>query len=76
MLGMQDLEWGKVLGLATTWPQAAGIVPSQQTMFDWQGTRPLRLPREDLIIYEMHVRGFTQSPTSATSCPGAARVFY
>ncbi|KAK9833179.1 hypothetical protein WJX74_009440 [Apatococcus lobatus] len=65
-----ELDWGKVLGLATTWPQAAGIVPSQAPPFDWQGTRPLHLPREDLIIYEMHVRGFTQSPTSATSYPG------
>ena len=70
---MQELEWGKVLGLATTWPQAAGIAPSRETTFDWQGTRPLHLPREDLIIYEMHVRGFTQSPTSSTTSPGAQR---
>jgi glycogen operon protein len=38
--------------------------------YDWQGDRPLGLPTEDLIIYEMHVRGFTQSPTSKTRFPG------
>ncbi|KAK9868960.1 hypothetical protein WJX84_011185 [Apatococcus fuscideae] len=65
-----ELEWGEVLGLAATWPQAAGVLPSQEPAFDWQGTKPLRLPREDLIIYEMHVRGFTQSPTSASQHPG------
>jgi isoamylase len=32
--------------------------------FDWEGDRPLGLPIEDLIIYEMHVRGFTASRTS------------
>ena len=68
---IQELEWGEVLGLAATWPQAAGVLPSQEPAFDWQGTKPLRLPREDLIIYEMHVRGFTQSPTSASQHPGA-----
>ena len=66
----QELEWGKVLGLAATWPQAAGVVPGQGQGFDWQGTRPLHLPREDLIIYEMHVRGFTQSPTASATSAG------
>ena len=25
---------------------------------------------EDLIIYELHVRGFTKDPSSGTDCPG------
>ena len=25
---------------------------------------------EDLVIYELHVRGFTKSPSSGVSCPG------
>jgi len=37
---------------------------------DWQGDRPLNRPMEDTIIYEMHVRGFTQSPTSPVRHPG------
>lgn len=47
-------------GVSQTWPQSAGALPSADA-FDWQGDRPLRLPQEDLVIYEMHVRGFTQA---------------
>lgn len=38
--------------------------------FDWEGDRPLRCKREDLIIYEMYLRGFTQHPSSQVSHPG------
>ncbi|WP_201456840.1 glycogen-debranching protein [Chlamydia sp. 17-3921] len=38
--------------------------------FDWNNDLPLKIPREDLIIYEMHVRSFTQSPTSRVCAPG------
>ncbi len=27
--------------------------------FDWQGDKPLELPFGDLVIYEMHIRGFS-----------------
>ncbi|KAK9792712.1 hypothetical protein WJX73_009712 [Symbiochloris irregularis] len=70
-----DLPYGKdgVLGLAPTWPQAAGSLPqstSTEDSFDWEGDRPLNLPMQDLIVYETHVRGFTQDPTSGVSAPG------
>jgi isoamylase len=32
--------------------------------FDWEDDRLLEIPPEDQIIYEMHVRGFTQHPSS------------
>ncbi|MGF1485972.1 MAG: glycogen debranching protein GlgX [Prochloraceae cyanobacterium] len=32
--------------------------------FDWESDRPLEIPPEDLIIYEMHVRGFTRHSSS------------
>lgn len=32
--------------------------------FDWESDRPLEVPPEDQIIYEMHVRGFTRHPSS------------
>jgi len=32
--------------------------------FDWECDRPLEIPPEDLIIYEMHVRGFTRHSSS------------
>ena len=38
--------------------------------FDWQNDRQLEIPAEDLIIYEMHVRGFTRHPSSGVKFPG------
>jgi glycogen operon protein len=38
--------------------------------FDWEGERPLEIPPEDLVVYETHVRSFTQSPTSDVKHPG------
>jgi isoamylase len=38
--------------------------------FDWEADRPLELPIEDLVIYEMHVRGFTRHPSSGVKHPG------
>ena len=35
--------------------------------FDWEGDRPLEIPLEDLVIYEMHVRGFTRHPSSEST---------
>jgi isoamylase len=39
-------------------------------LFDWGEDHPLNTPVEDLVIYEMHVRGFTQHPTSGVRYPG------
>lgn len=38
--------------------------------YDWQGDRPLGKPINSSIIYEMHVGGFTKSPTSDCKYPG------
>ena len=38
--------------------------------FDWQGIQPPRIAIEDLVIYEMHVRAFTQHPSSKSKTPG------
>jgi isoamylase len=38
--------------------------------FDWEDDRPLQIPLQDSIIYEMHVRGFTQHPSSNVEHPG------
>jgi glycogen operon protein len=38
--------------------------------FDWVNDRQLQIPAEDLIIYEMHVRGFTRHPSSGVKYPG------
>lgn len=38
--------------------------------FDWEHDRPLDLAVPDLVIYEMHLRGFTRHPSSGVSHPG------
>jgi len=38
--------------------------------FDWEGDRPLQIPLQDSIIYEMHVRGFTRHNSSKVKHPG------
>ena len=38
--------------------------------FDWEGDSPLEIKDEDLVIYEMHVRSFTQSETSVVKFRG------
>src|SRR5262249_27363296 len=40
------------------------------TDYDWEGDRPLNRPMSETIIYELHVRGFTRSPTSGVENPG------
>lgn len=45
------------------------VVPAEDP-FDWQGDRPPRHPAGQLVVYELHVRGFTRHPTSGTDAPG------
>ncbi len=39
-------------------------------VFDWEGDTPPSIPFQDLMIYEMHVRAFTEDPSSHTEHPG------
>ncbi|MDQ3898856.1 MAG: glycogen debranching protein GlgX [Actinomycetota bacterium] len=41
--------------------------------YDWEDDRPLNTPIADTVIYEMHVRGFTRSPSSGVTHPGTFR---
>ncbi|KAI3875604.1 hypothetical protein MKX03_001555 [Papaver bracteatum] len=63
-------EYGAFGPDGNCWPQMAGMVPSSDFEFDWEGDLPLRHRQKDLIIYEMHVRGFTRHESSMTSSPG------
>ena len=38
--------------------------------FDWQDDRPLKTPMVDSVIYELHVRGFTNHPSAQVKHPG------
>ena len=59
--------WGGPRNAAQSGIYRAHLVPQD---FDWGDDRPLELPLEDLVIYEMHVRGFTRSATSGVKHPG------
>ena len=38
--------------------------------FDWEEDKSPSIPIENLVVYEMHVRGFTKDPSSAVLHPG------
>lgn len=44
-----------------------GFVSSK---FDWEGDRSPNIPKEKWVIYEMHIRGFTQHASSQVASPG------
>ncbi len=51
----------------------AAVVPKGVVIddaFDWQGDRSPDLGLEQLIIYEVHVKGFTAHPSSGVRAPG------
>lgn len=41
-----------------------------EEQFDWEGDRHVRHDLSESVIYEMHVRGFTKSPTSGSAAAG------
>jgi len=45
-----------------------GRIPENN--FDWEHDRPLDLPVPELVIYELHVRGFTRHASSGVAHPG------
>jgi len=65
-IGGRD-EWGETYDKDDPYPHRAQVMVDD---FDWEGDKPLNIPMEDLIIYEMHVRGFTQHPSSKVKSPG------
>ncbi len=52
---------------AANWARRCRIVSDN---FDWEGDRPLRIPMQDTIIYELNVRGYTRHPSSGVRHPG------
>ncbi len=59
--------WKKVRHAVGRFSKARYFPPSP---FDWQSIQKPKLRYEDLIIYEMHVRGFTKDPSSQSNHPG------
>lgn len=47
-----------------------GVIDPLNQPFDWQEDTHPNIPLKELIIYEMHVRGFTQDSSSGVKHPG------
>lgn len=69
--------YAKILASSPNWNDRTDKRPYQplgkvaaSEPFDWQGVANPNIPSRDLIIYEMHVRGFTQDSTSGVNSPG------
>jgi len=57
-----DRNAGKGRGDNTATAMKSVVV--DPSTYDWEGDLPLHLPAARTIVYEMHVRGFTQHPSS------------
>jgi isoamylase len=67
---------------STLWDRAAACGPDDNVTsslssivvdtsgYDWEGDRPINRPMSQTIIYEMHVKGFTQAPSAGAKHPG------
>ncbi|MFW5748688.1 MAG: glycogen debranching protein GlgX [Chloroflexota bacterium] len=60
-------QWGRIPRRDDIYPHRARV---HHEIFDWEQDRPLEYPIEDIVIYEMHVRGFTRHPSSGVQNPG------
>lgn len=60
-------KWGEKPEGGKDFEYRARVVKSN---FDWGNIKQLEQPFEDLVIYEIHVRGYTKDKSSGVSAPG------
>ncbi|MBL8345439.1 MAG: glycogen debranching protein GlgX [Rubrivivax sp.] len=73
--------YGRAVAIPSDWRRESGhgvgpndahacksVVADDQS-YDWRGDQPLRRPFAQTLIYEMHVRGFTQHASSGVPAP-------
>lgn len=60
-------RWGEKPEGGKDFEYRARVVKSS---FDWGNIKQLEQPFEDLVIYEIHVRGYTKDKSSGVSAPG------
>jgi glycogen operon protein len=66
LIGGRDV-WGQQPDWSVAYQHRSRVL---QDDFDWEQDRPLEIPAEDLVVYEMHVRSFTRHPSSNVRHPG------
>ena len=59
--------WGELPDWSDPFPYRSKVALDD---FIWEGDQPLKTPDNDLIIYESHVRGFTQHASSGVKYKG------
>jgi glycogen operon protein len=71
--------YGRAVAVPSEWRREAARRPGRNDAlacksvvtddhgYDWEGDLPLRRPFTQTVIYEMHVRGFTQHPNSGVA---------
>ncbi len=64
--GNTDALWNRIdaLGSKDNLATSMRSVVIDISDYDWEGDRPLNRPMSETLIYEVHVRGFTKSPSS------------
>jgi glycogen operon protein len=68
-----DADAGPDADLVMDRRDSTAVVPKAVVVddrFDWAGDRPPRLPLSELVIYEVHLKGFTAHPSSGVRHPG------
>ena len=60
-------KWGEKPEGGKDFEYRARVIKSN---FDWGNIKQLEQPFEDLVIYEIHVRGYTKDKSSGVSAPG------
>lgn len=61
-------QWGR--RTPQTHPVRGGICIEE---FDWKGDTPLRIPYSELVLYQLHVRGYTKHVSSKVKYRGTFR---
>ena len=59
--------WGKKTNLRHPFQHRGQIIRED---YDWEGDKPLEMDEKDLIIYELHVRSYTNHPESGVRYKG------
>ena len=60
--------WGVAPDAGNAFPYRGQIIRED---YDWHGDKPLEIPSDELVIYEMHVRSFTCHPSSGVRHKGS-----
>ena len=70
--GNTDALWNRVAACGPDDNLATSMrsIVVDTASYDWEVDKPLNRPMRDTVVYELHVGGYTKSPTSGVSHPG------